>query len=68
MNNLEIVNVLDDLNDANAMLEVCRGYTQADEPDMKSLEVALWSTARIYESIYNRLSEAKGEQNGEQNG
>ena len=60
MNKMELANILDDLYDANAMLEICRGYTQADVPDMKSLDVALWSMVKTYGSIYERLSDVGG--------
>lgn len=56
MSSIEIANILDDLHDANSMLEVCRGYTQADAPDMKALDVALWSMEKTYDRIYNSLS------------
>ena len=57
MNKLELANILDELHDANAMLEVCRGYTQSDIPDMKALDVTLWNMVNKYENLYKRLCE-----------
>lgn len=48
-------NIIDDFFDANAMLEVCRGYTQADVPDMKALDTVLWNLVKTYERIYKQL-------------
>lgn len=47
--------IIDDLFDANAMLEVCRGYTQADVPDMKALDTVLWNLTKKYGEIYEKL-------------
>lgn len=60
MNNLEMANIKDELYDANAMLEMCRGYTQTETPDMKAMGVALWRLVEKYEDLYKRLCEVKG--------
>lgn len=51
-------NIMDEFDDANAMLEICRGYTQADNPDMKALDTVLWNLAKKYGEIYEKLSAA----------
>lgn len=57
MNKLELANIKDELYDANAMLEMCRGYTQAEVPDMKAMDAALWCLVKKYEDLYKRLCE-----------
>ena len=55
MNKIELENIIDDLFDANATLEICRGYTQSDEPDMKKMDIVLWNLSKKYEDLYDRL-------------
>ena len=55
MSKANMSNIIDDFFDANAMLEVCRGYTQADVPDMKALDTVLWNLVKTYERIYKQL-------------
>ena len=43
MNERKYMDLLDEFYKLNTMLEVCRGYTQADAPDMKALESTLYS-------------------------
>ena len=49
------LNILDKFSDANAMLEVCNGYTQAEAPDMKVLNTVLYNLTVTYEKIYREL-------------
>ena len=52
MNNIEIRNELFNLN---AMLEVCHGYTQSDDPDMEALEVTLFVLHTQYSKLYKEM-------------
>ena len=57
MSDLKIlVEITDELCEANKMLEVCRGYTQAEEPDLKALGAVLFNLTMIYEKIFQKIS------------
>ncbi len=45
----DLMDIFCNLNDA---LEVCRGYAQCDEPDMKALESVLYALQMKYREIY----------------
>lgn len=50
-----LVEISDELCDANKMLEVCRGYTQAEEPDMEALNAVLFKLTMTYEKILQKV-------------
>lgn len=52
-------NILDRFSDANALLEVCNGYTQAEAPDIKALGNVLYNLTVKYEEIYKELCDLK---------
>ena len=57
MNDTKIlVEISDELCDANKMLEVCRGYTQAEDPDMGVLNAVLFKLTMTYEKILLKVS------------
>lgn len=51
--------ILDRFFDANTMLEVCSGYTQAEVPDMRTLGNVLYNLKTTYEGIYRELCDRK---------
>ena len=57
MNNIEI---RDELFDLNAMLEVCHGYTQSDDPDMGVLGVTLFVLHTQYSKLYKEMRKEGG--------
>lgn len=48
--------IIDQFSDLNATLEICRGYTQADVPDMGALELVLFNLGLKYREIYEQVS------------
>ena len=48
-------NIKDEMYDLICMLEICRGYTQCDEPDMRSLDNVLWMLYINFLEIYERM-------------
>lgn len=48
-------NIKDEMYDLICMLEICRGYTQCDVPDMKSLDNVLWMLYTNSLEIYERM-------------
>lgn len=56
MTNENYGDILEDLYDANMMLEVCQGYTQADAPKISVLSDVLYKLAEKYTGIYLRLA------------
>lgn len=55
MDNKNFVEIMDAFYDANNLLEMCYGYTQSDEPVMKSLTESLYLIKLKYDSIYQLL-------------
>ena len=55
MTNENYRDILEDLYDANQMLEVCQGYTQSDAPIFSTLGEVLYKLAEKYEGISLRL-------------
>lgn len=47
--------IIDQFSDLNAILEICRGYTQADQPDMRMLESVLFNLGLKYREIYKQM-------------
>ena len=43
MENKKFGELMDSFYDLNDILEICRGYTQCDEPNMKALDNVLYS-------------------------
>lgn len=52
----KISEIIDQFSDLNATLEICRGYTQADQPDMRMLELVLFNLGLKYREIYEQVS------------
>lgn len=55
MNKLTDLN--DELYDLINILEICRGYTQADTPDMAAFEVVLAKMYRRFIELYDEYNE-----------
>ena len=55
MSRREMNDITEELKNLNAMLEICRGYTQTDAPDMKALDISLWCLTRMYKKVYEQL-------------
>ena len=55
MNKLTDLN--DELYDLINILEICRGYTQADTPDMEAFEVVLAKMYRRFIELYDEYNE-----------
>ena len=55
MNKKEYAELMEKLHELNTMLEICRGYTQADMPDMKAFDIVLYKLKCEYMSIYEKL-------------
>ena len=51
--------LLDKMQDLNAILEVCHGYTQSDVPNMKTLDLTLYFLLTRYEQLYNEFLQCK---------
>lgn len=51
----EALDLFCDLNDT---LEICRGYTQTNEPDLKVLDTVLYKLQNEYRAIYEQLADA----------
>lgn len=47
--------LMDSFSELNNGLEVCRGYAQSEEPDMKALESVLFSLQLKYREIYEQI-------------
>lgn len=47
--------LMDSFSELNNSLEVCRGYAQSEEPDMKALEDVLYSLQLKYREIYKQI-------------
>lgn len=58
MNREDFLEVMDLFCDLNDNLEICRGYTQANEPDLKVLDTVLFNLQKKYREIYERLYSA----------
>lgn len=58
MNREEFLEIMDLFCDLNDTLEICRGYTQANEPDLMVLDTVLYNLQKRYREIYERLSSA----------
>ena len=56
MNKLTDLN--DELYDLINILEICRGYTQADTQDMVAFDIVLSNLYRRFIELYDRYSEA----------
>ena len=56
MNNTkELIELSDEFYDLICMLEICRGYTQADAPDMVSFDIVLKNMYDSFLVLYERL-------------
>jgi cupin superfamily acireductone dioxygenase involved in methionine salvage len=53
----KLMNILDEFYDLVNMLEVCRGYTQADRPSMEALDITLNNLYNNFMSLYGRLDD-----------
>lgn len=51
----KISEIIDQFSGLNAILEICRGYTQADQPDMRMLESVLFNLGLKYREIYKQM-------------
>ncbi len=47
--------LLEELHTLNAMLEVCQGCTQADQPNMEALDITLYCLHKKYVQLYEEL-------------
>lgn len=54
----ELITLSDELYDLICLIEICRGYTQADVPDMVSFDIVLANMHRRFVELYDRYSEA----------
>ena len=59
MKNKEYVSIIDEISILNAFIEVFRGYTRADEPDMRALETVLYKIECEYCSVLEKLTAIK---------
>lgn len=53
--------LMDEMYELNAMLEVCRGYTQADQPNLDALDIVLYGLRQKYEQLHRNLLEYEKE-------
>lgn len=53
--------IIDKMDNLNAILEVCHGYTQSECPDMKALDSTLYFLLLGYTEIFNELFEVPTE-------
>lgn len=60
-NKISIEDIMDKFHDANAILEICHGYTQADQPNLAALDNVLFSLLITYEDIYEQLRNTRKE-------
>lgn len=56
MSNKDYTDLMDDLFNANQMLEMCHGYTQSDVPNMETLSNALYELVQRYTDVYLSLA------------
>jgi hypothetical protein len=56
MDNKRISSTIDKLDDANKLLEICRGYAQSNVPDMKALSEVLYMLKLKYEVVAMELT------------
>lgn len=55
MDKSRITDVIDRMEDVNALLEMCRGYAQSETPDMQTLASSLYQIKLKYETILMTL-------------
>ncbi len=55
MKNEKMLDLMEELYNANNLLEMCRGYAQSDTPNMAALAESLYILQNKYEGIYGRL-------------
>lgn len=58
MDKKKYIELMDELYDANNMLEMCRGYAESDTPDITSLAESLFIVLSKYSSLYTALMAA----------
>lgn len=58
MDKKKYIELMDELYDANNMLEMCRGYAESDAPDITSLAESLFMVLSKYSSLYTALMAA----------
>ena len=51
----ELIALSDEFYELICMLEICRGYTQADTPDMVSFDIVLKNMYDSFLALYERL-------------
>lgn len=56
MNDKDYTDLMEDLFNANQMLEMCHGYTQSDVPNMATLSNALYELVQRYTNVYLSLA------------
>lgn len=55
MDKKKYMELMDELYDANNMLEMCRGYAESDTLDITSLAESLFMVLSKYSSLYTAL-------------
>lgn len=54
---MNITEIIDKMDNLNAMIDVCQGYTESEHPSMKKLSTVLFNIYIQYEEVKEKLSE-----------